>query len=398
LPLARFFLGDVQDMMDRTRGPVMATVSCLFFIALAVSSCGRYKSNLTEQEYQQALAKHKPVPETTLQVSSEPLTVDEVVTMPVASGGYEPVSLTRMLSPSAQSNDPNTFKTIASRPIESNVDSRITSILLYQKAKKESHDKIDEAMEKAADSLWREFVLKHDGDEAQAEEYLRSRGITRKEFKDARKREILSQSHVDSKVPRDRPISHKEFLEYYNRVKDEKYVREPILEFSLIDIQPSELKVEDLTVSRQEKAMALARDLYEKLQAGAAFEDMVREYSHGVMAREGGRWSRNPSSLAPPYDILAHVADSLSEEEISVPVEAKDHIFIMKLHRKQTRGYVPMREVQSEIRDLILHQRRLEAERKLLQELDGIIQNASEESIDDFVNRCAEEIYRRSNP
>jgi hypothetical protein len=79
-------------------------------------------------------------------------------------------------------------------------------------------------------------------------------------------------------------------------------------------------------------------------------------------------------------------------------VEAKDHIFIMKLHRKQTRGYVPMREVQSEIRDLILHQRRLEAERKLLQELDGIIQNASEESIDDFVNRCAEEIYRRSNP
>ncbi|MCF7972590.1 MAG: peptidylprolyl isomerase [Phycisphaerae bacterium] len=385
-------------MMDRTKGPEMTYAICWLLVALVVSGCGKYKSNLTEQEFQQAMAKHKPVPKTTLQVSSEPLTVNEVVTKPVASSGYEPMSLTNMWSPSAQSNDSNTFKTIASRSIESTVDSSINSILLYRMAKKDSHEKIDEMLEKAGDSQWREFVMTHDGDEALAEEDLRSRGITRKEFKESRRREILSRFHVESKVPSDRPISHKEYLEYYNRIKDERYVKDPLLEFSLIDIQPAELKVEDLTESRQQKALALAREVYDKLQAGAAFEDMVKEYSQGVMARQAGRWSRNPASLAPPYDILAHVSDSLVPGEISVPIEAPGHVFIMKLHKKQTQGYVPMHDVQPELRDLILNERRMEAQQKLIQELETIIQNASEESIDEFVNRCAEEIYRRSNP
>lgn len=377
------------------------TVICWILIALVLSGCGKkYKSNLTEQEYQQFLAKHEPIPENAIQVSSEQLTVDEIVTMQVKSGsGYESMSLGNLLSPTAQSNDPNTFKRIASNRIETNVGTRINNILLYQKAKEESHEKIDEMLDKAADRKWREFVLEYDGDEALADKNLRDRGITRKEFKEASKRELLSHFHVESKVPSDRPISHQEYLEYYNRLKDEKYVKKPLVEFSLIDIQPSRLPLEDLTVDRQQKALALASEVHKKLQAGAAFEEMVKAHSHGVFARQAGRWKpRDPSALAPPYDVLSSVAASLAVDQISVPVEAPGHVFIMKLHHKQTQGFRPLSEVQPEIRDLILIDRRQQAQVKLMEELEDIIKNASEESIHEFVDRCSDEIYRRSNP
>jgi len=388
-------------MTDRTKGSAKPLMICWFLIALVLigSGCGKkYKSNLTEEEYQQFLAKHQPVPETTLRVSSEQLTVDEIVTMPVASG-REIVSLGNLLTPSAQSNDPNTFKEMAVSRIEPNVGARINNILLYQKAKKEAPDKIDDMLEKAADRQWRELVLRHDGNEAMADKYLRSRGITRKEFKESSKRDILSRFHMESKVPRDRPISHKEYLEYYTRLKDEKYVKKPLVEFSLIDIQPEKIQVEDLIEDRQQKALALAKEVYDKLLAGADFEDMVKAYSHGVMARQAGRWRPiNPASLAPPYDVLAPVADALEPNEISEPIEATGHVFIMKLHRKQTQGYVPMSDVQPEIRKLIQADREMEAQMKLIQELEDIIKNSSEESIDDFINRIIDEIYRRSNP
>ncbi|NQV32825.1 MAG: peptidylprolyl isomerase [Phycisphaeraceae bacterium] len=379
------------------------TVIYWILIALVISGCGKkYKSNLTEQEYQQFLAKHEPIPENAIQVSSEQLTVDEIVTMQVASGGgYESMSLGNMLAPTAQNNDPNTFKGLASPRIEMNVGTRINNILLYQKAKEESHEKIDEMLDKAADRKWREFVLEYDGDEAMAELNLRDRGITRKEFKEASKRELLSHFHVESKVPSDRPISHKEYLEYYDQLKDEKYVKKPLVEFSLIDIQPSNLPLEDLTVDRQQKALALANEVHKKLHAGARFEEMVKAHSHGARARQGqaGRWKpRDPSALAPPYDVLSAVAASLEVDQISEPVEAPGHVFIMKLHHKQAQGFMPLSEVQPDIRDLILIDRRHQAQVKLMQELEDIIKNASEESIDEFVNRCSDEIYRRSNP
>ncbi len=380
-------------MTDRMK----ASVTCLF-LAWVITGCGKYQSHLTEREYQRFLAKREPIPESTLQVSSEQLTVDEVVTMQVKSG-YTSMSLANMLSPTAQNNDPNTFKELAFPPIEVNVGTRINNILLYQKAKKESHDKIDEMLDDAADRKWREFVLiTHDSDEASAEKSLHDRGITRTEFKDASKRELLSNFHVESRVPSDRPISHKEYLDYYNRLKLEKYVKKPLIEFSLIDIQSSKLSLEELTEDRQQKALALARDVHGQLQAGGEFGALATAHSHGVFARKGGRWKpTNPASLAPPYDALAPVAASLDVDQISEPVEVLGRVFIMKLHRKQTQGFMALSEVQADIRELILIERRREAHATLAQELEDIIRNASEESIDDFVDRCVDEIYVRSN-
>ncbi|MCP4451829.1 MAG: hypothetical protein GY809_10235 [Planctomycetes bacterium] len=382
-------------MMDRMK----ASTTCWFLMALMIGGCGKYQSHLTEQEYQQFLAKREPIPESTLRVSSEQLTVDEIVTMQVGGGtGYESMSLGNMLSPTAQNNDPNTFKEIAFPPIEANVGVRINNILLYQRAKEESHDKIDEMLDKAADRQWREYVLTFESDEALAEQNLHDRGITRTEFKKASKRELLSNFHVESKVPSDRPISHKEYLNYYNGLKAERYVKKPLVEFSLIDIHASKLSLNDLTEDRQQKALALAREVSAKLQAGVEFETLVKAHSHGVFAQQGGRWKpTNPASLAPPYDALAPAAASLEVGQISEPVEVSGRVFIMKLHHKQTQGFIPLSEVQADIRDIILIERRREVHIELAQELKDIIKNASEESIEDFVDRCVDEIYTRSN-
>ena len=213
-----------------------AIACCMIGGLVLVTGCGKkYKSTLTEQEYQQALAKHQPLPPTTLSVSGEKVTVNDVVTSPVAAG-QELVPLAGLLSPVAQSNDPNTFERLVKPRVENNVESRKAEILLYKMAKNEAPDNVDDILEKAADRHWREFVLQHGGDEAKAEEDLRKQRISRKQFKDMSKRQILSEFLRDLKVPGDQPISHREYIEYYNQLKDKLFVRKPKIEFSLIDI------------------------------------------------------------------------------------------------------------------------------------------------------------------
>jgi len=360
----------------------------------AVGCSDKYKSSLSEEEYQLVTAKKKPLPADVLAVSSEKVTVNDVAESPMPYGGGI-VPLDGFLAPVAQRSDPNRFKTLAVPTIEESVENKITDILLYQKAKKEAADNVDEVLEKAAERRWREFILENGGDEAVAEEKLRSNNITREQFKESNKRMILSQYHAESKVPSDRPISHKELIEAYEKLKDARFLKKPVITFSLIDIQPQKLQVADPTVDRTAKARLLAEELTEQLKQGMDFYELAKAYSHGIMRQQGGRWRpRDPESLAPPYDVLAAVAESMDAGQTSKPIEARDHIFIMKLEDKQKPEYLPFNQVQPQLENYIVQQRRKKATDALFAELSD---QAAAGKIDGFVDICADEIYSRLN-
>lgn len=364
-------------------------------MALWNAGCGgKYKAALTEDEYRRIVARTKPLPPDKILVNSEEVTAEEVVTSPVEFGG-NPVPLDKYLSPVAKNTDPNQFKEIARNPIESSLDRKIANIILYKKAKTEAGgDKIDDTLEKMAEQKWREFVaVKHNGNEADADAALQEFNMTRAQFKEFHKRDSLSQYHVYSQVPSDRPISHRELIAYYEIMKDEFFLVKPTVTFRLIDIQPSRLRFTEITLDPKEQARALARDLLEQLKAGADFAELAKTHSHGFSRNVGGLWKpRDPTTLAAPYDVLGHECEVLAPGEIAGPIEVQDHVFLLKLESKQEGGYQPLAQVQAQVQAQIIADRRLAATKKLNAELE---ERAAAGQTDAFIEVCANEIYQR---
>jgi len=277
---------------------------------LLIGGCQGGKSGSTDAELGRiALAQKIELVEATgglvLMVGGETVTSDEIIESPVERNEGV-VSLAEHLKPISQISPPEQFKEQARGQVEEILTAKILNILLYQDAKRQAGKNIDEGLEKVAEREWRKFVLNFGGDQAKADEALEQMGTDRTSFKKEQKRSILIQSHIASNMADERPVTYREFIDCYNEIKDEFFVRPAMIKFQLIDIQPAKLEVSNPNKNRRELAKELAYKLLGRIEAGEDFGELAKQYSHGHMREFGGLWKPvQPQSLAAPYDILA---------------------------------------------------------------------------------------------
>lgn len=293
----------------------------------------------------------------------------------------------------AQKSSWENFQKEARPMVEQSVINSISNILLYNEAKKEAGDDIDDRLKKTVDSEVKRFVSEYGGDSAAAEEALKREGFDGwQDFKDYHKRFILSQSYLSSKLPEQKPVTYNEILERYNQLKDSTYTTEGKIAFQLIDIQPANLKILDPNKDAQSVARELAKDLLERTKSGEDFGELAKKYSQDPWAQFGGQWKPlNPQSLAKPYDILAQQAEKMNIGEIAGPIETDEHIFIMKLTDKTDKETKPLPEVQKEIEKTIIAERNRAAMEKINRQ---IVQSASFPEKDEFITFCLQKIYQ----
>jgi len=382
---------DMSPRRQRYRARQGAYVFGLLFSAL-VAGCGEpYKPSLSEDEARKAAARLKPVPPPMLAVSGETITFDSVYNAPVAG---RRLRLGPYLTALARTSDPETFRKEALREVQASLEVLVYDTLLYQQAKREGGDKIQEGLNKLADREWREYVVQNGGDEAAAERALQDAGTSRAEFMELRKRAVLTQYLLSLRRPAEQPIGHKEIVETYNRMKDTDFAIKPRLTFRSIDIQPSRLQLADLSTDRYAQAQALARDLMAKLGEGEDFAALARQYSGDPMAPSGGLWdSVDPNSLAEPYESLAGRAMAVPVGQVQGPIEIGGHVFILRVEARQEPGQRPLSEVQDRVTEQIRRDRNRRAYAQLEAEL---AERAKAGQTEDFVRRCVDEIVRRS--
>jgi parvulin-like peptidyl-prolyl isomerase len=326
-----------------------------------------------------------------LVVGDETVTAEQVIQAPIEQEG-EVIALAEHFKPLAQTTDLAQFKEWARPQVEEMVMTEVRSILLYRKARLEAGDQLDEALEKAAEQEWRKFVLRFGGDEAKAEEALRENGMDRKEFKEQRKRMILTQSYVSARMPGNRPITHRELLDCYNRMKDEFFRTPARLQFQLIDIQPAKLELNQAGQDPFRQARELANELVKQLKAGEDFGKLAKQYSHGHRREFEGLWKpMQPDSLAKPYDVLAEAAEEIEPGQIASPIETEGHVFIMKLIESRPESYKPFEEVQRELETETIRRRREQAFDEIKADL---AEQAELGRMDEFVDYCLERLYR----
>ena len=360
---------------------------CVFLLVLLVlfSGCGGGKKlKFTEEELAAIpLAQRTGLPKASggfvLAVGDETVTCDEII-----------MAVMEQLRPFAQRSSFEQFKLRARGDLERVLIIKVSDILLYQQAKE--HTGVDEeALEKAVEKERRKFIVSYGSDYAKAEEALRRMEMDWQSFEEYQKKTILSQYYITSQLPKQRPITHSELVDTYNEIKDEFFSTEAMLKFRLIDIETAKLEVVDANQSRQEQAEKLADELVERLRAGEDFGKLAEKRS-GVSFIDHSEGVR-PESMEKPYDVLVAEAEKIKPGQIAGPIEAGEHIFIMKLKEKQPKSFKPLEEVQREIRETIMFARRKQAVDGLFAEL---VQQAALSNMDAFIDFCLEEIYRLS--
>jgi hypothetical protein len=327
-------------------------------------------------------------------VGGETITSDQIIeTRTQLNGMY--VSPKEYFGPIAQANELEQFKERARGPLEEILISKISNILLYQHARRQMGENIDEGLEKAAENEYKNFVLGYGGDQARADEELKRMYMDKKSFVEQQKRAILIQSYMASKISYNRPVTYREMIDCYDRIKDKYFARASKIRFRLIDIQPDKLELEDPNDDLWRLGDEMANELLGLIKSGEDFGELAKKYSHGDWRDFGGLWRTvQPSSLAEPYDILAAEAERIEPGEVVGPIVTKQHIFIMKLEEKQIAGYEPFEDVQELVEQKILLDRRNEVVGKLNSEVK---RQANLSRTDKFIDFCMEKIYRISN-
>ena len=380
------------------RGGSVLLWSLIVLLALTIVGCDDGKSKkaaLTDEEIQRLTFAPTPIRSDELVVSGETIACEDIVASSSAQDASA-VSFKERLEGLAGSTTLEQFTGLARPQMRQRLNSRITNIVLYKRARQELGEKIDETLDGVTEKELRRFVLEHGGNNAQADEALRALGMNRTTFKEYKKKQILAQYSVSSKLPKNSPITYSEMMAAYNQMKDAVFVRPGSVQFRLIDIQAAQVELADPNDNPVDAARALAEALVTRICAGEDFGKLAEEYSHGYRRSFGGLWTaRDPESLAESYAILAEKAELIEVGQIAGPIDVPGHAFIMKLEGKRAKGYKGLAEVQEQVEERIRTDRRLEA----LQELDAeIAEQTAVADTDSFLDDCLERLYRTVNP
>jgi parvulin-like peptidyl-prolyl isomerase len=361
-------------------------------LLLWVGGCdGNKKSALTEEEIRQRTLATKRTRPNELIVSGEIVTCDDITAASFDAGGP---SLKEALLELARQTTLPQFMELARPQMRQRLNGSITNVILYRRAARQLGEQADEQLDKMAEKELRRFILEHGDDGAAADAALQGMGMDRERFKEHWKKRMLREYYVTSKFPYNRPITHSEMLDTYDKMKAEDFSQAGLLQFRLIDIDITKVRLSEGDDDPLQVARNLAKALMEKIRAGADFGELARAYSNDYRSVEGGLWpARDPEALAAPYDVLAKKARDMKPGEVAGPIETLGHVFIMKVEQKQEKGYRPYAEVQDRVEEQIRMDRRAVA----LKQLDAeIAQQVTLADTSAFVDRCLEGLYRQA--
>lgn len=365
-------------------------------LTLVAAGCGEdmRKASLTEEEIRERTFVAEVIGPGELFVSGEKVTCQDVLAARAEEADME-VSFKQKLEELAATMELKPFTQAAGPILTRRLKTNITNIVLYKRAERQFGDQIDERLEDVAESELRKFVLEHGGNNARADEALKAIGMNRVTFKERRKKEVLAENLLASKISRNRPITYSEIAVKYDELKDAYFVKPAMVQFRLIDIQIMKVELADPNDDPRRKARVLAESLVTRLCAGEDFAALAEEYSHGRRAAEGGLWDpRDPDTLAAPYEVLPEWAEKIEIGQIAGPIETPTGYFIMKLVDRRPRSYLPLPEVQDQIERRIRVDRRVEDLAKIEAEIESQI-----EAMDTgpFVDYCLEQLHATVN-
>jgi peptidyl-prolyl cis-trans isomerase SurA len=203
------------------------------------------------------------------------------------------------------------------------------------------------------------IITQFDGDRSKFLAYLRSRGISQKDYRKEVEEDMIYGYMRQQQSKSASTISPVKIETYYNENKEHFY-QEDSVHLRLIQLTRG-------TDDTDETVKTKADDVVNQLKAGADFGDLARKYSQDSRKGKGGDWGwQRRSDLRKEF---SDVIFALKKGEHSEPLIMPEGAFILFVEDRKYAGVQPLDEVRPEIEHTLVQQGSRQATERWLERL-----------------------------
>lgn len=203
------------------------------------------------------------------------------------------------------------------------------------------------------------IINEFDGDRSKFLAYLRSRGISQKDYRKEQEEDMVYRYMTGQKAKSASTVSPVKIEEFYKENKD-RFYQEDSVQLRLIQLNRATDDTDDTLRTKAATVMT-------ELAAGAPFADMARKYSQNPSRTKAGDmgWMRR-SDLRKEF---SEVIFTLEKGQRSEPLILTEGAFIFFAEDRKHAGILPLDEVRPDIERALIQQGSRQATERWLEKL-----------------------------
>lgn len=203
------------------------------------------------------------------------------------------------------------------------------------------------------------IITQFDGDRSKFLAYLRSRGISQKDYRKEQEEDMIYGYMRQQKAKSASTISPVKIEAFYNENKD-RFYQEDSVHLRLIQVSRAPEDTDDTL-------RAKAATIMTELAAGADFGEAARKYSQDTRKGKGGDWGwQRRSDLRKEF---SDVIFNLEKGQHSDPLIMPEGAFIFFAEDRKHAGILPLDEVRPDIEKALVQQGSRQATERWLEKL-----------------------------
>jgi peptidyl-prolyl cis-trans isomerase SurA len=203
------------------------------------------------------------------------------------------------------------------------------------------------------------IITQFDGDRSKYLAYLRSRGISQKDYRKEIEEDMIYSFMRGQQSKSGSTVSPTRIEAYYNENK-ERFYQEDSVKLRLIQITRTPQDTDDTLKAR-------AATVVTELNAGSDFGDLARKYSQDSRKSKGGDWGwQRRSDLRKEF---SEVIFALKKGERSEPLVTPEGAFLFLAEDRKYAGTLSIDEVRPEIEKSLIQQSSRKAMERWLEKL-----------------------------
>lgn len=203
------------------------------------------------------------------------------------------------------------------------------------------------------------IISEFDGDRSKFLAYLRSRGISQKDYRKETEENMIYSYMRQQQRKSASTVSPVKIEQFYAENKD-RFYQEDGVHLRLIQIARTPDETDDVV-------RAKADEIMKQLRAGGSFADIARLYSQDSRRTKGGDWGwQRRSDLRKEF---SDVLFTLEKGQYAEPLIMPEGAFILYVEDRKHAGILPLTEVRPQIETMLLQQGARQAQERWLEKL-----------------------------
>ncbi|MBN2581886.1 MAG: peptidyl-prolyl cis-trans isomerase [Planctomycetes bacterium] len=216
----------------------------------------------------------------------------------------------------------------------------ISRRLALQEARKQATEQHTQYFEREIEKE-RKRQIAMVGNQLEWQKQLAAMGTTEEQWKKDELERMLVQYFLNEAVGPKISVTRQELLDYYERVRKERYEPKTQAHMQLIRLRRADFP-------NEEAVLSLATSLVKRARGGEDFAALARQYSSGSHAQDGGLW--------PPLQQGSYREDAVDKAlfaepvgSVCDPIVCPRDVYVLKVLQRTEARTIPFTEVQDEV-------------------------------------------------